>query len=157
MTLSCPHLKPPRGIHMDKWLGRYDSFTRSIQGQSSRHLSHRIIAAEIHYHQQGLTYLLTSQKDSITESVILYAKKVSFLSKSFILSIEWRDYKQRWNDKEKMEVVVAYLKAWGFHSDDCLECGILGRNNIYFCRKIPIFRRNMLPPSSELWGIGLLI
>jgi hypothetical protein len=49
-----------------------------------------------------------------------------------------------------MYVILYVYEIRGFHGGEDVDLGLLGSNAAWTFRQIPMFRRNILPPSSGL-------
>jgi hypothetical protein len=52
-----------------------------------------------------------------------------------------------WAEHVYLIILKAYNVIWGFHSSYNLDCDLLSYKAVWFCRWLPTFQRNLLPPS----------
>lgn len=45
-------------------------------------------------------------------------------------------------------------RFWGLDNGDLSDCGLLGSDTVHSCKRIKNFRKNILPPASELNCVG---
>jgi hypothetical protein len=84
-----------------------------------------------------------------------YGNMYGVILPTCIAQAEWQIYCTMTSWNNYVNVNRCLIENWGSHGNESVDCGLLGRDIVYFCRLLPTFQRNISPPSSRKWYVPL--